>query len=104
MNLWLTQCYLTIIRLVSTTHFDSKATPTTETDYSCNIKAVKLVRPIIWDPYDATSYVLLASGADTQIHMTLTRSISRNQVHQPAAGAHLVYQQTIYVLVTYNLR
>ena len=37
---------------------------------------------------------------DTQIHMTLTKSISRHQTHQPAAGAHLIYQQTVYVLVT----
>ena len=40
---WLTQCYLTLIRLVSMMHFNCKAMPTNDTNYSCHIKAVELV-------------------------------------------------------------
>ena len=32
-----------LIRLVSTTYINAKATPTNDTDYSCHIKVVELV-------------------------------------------------------------
>ena len=47
--------------------------PTNDTDYSCHIKAVELVYPIIWGPYHATShhYLFIAlriSGQMWTIH------------------------------------
>ena len=33
------------------THFNSKAIPTNDTDYSCHKKAVELAQPIMWGPY-----------------------------------------------------
>ena len=42
-NSWLTKHYLTLIKLVSTMHFSSKAMPTNNINYSCHIKAVELV-------------------------------------------------------------
>ena len=33
---------------VSTMHFNSKNTPTNDTNYSCHIKAVELVSPSYW--------------------------------------------------------
>ena len=76
-NAWLTQCYITVIRLVSMTHFNYKTTPTNDTDYRCNIKAVELVEPTILGPYHTTSchWLLLASGMDTQTHRHVTGKI-----------------------------
>ena len=45
-----------LIRLVSLTHINAKAIPTNDNDYSCHIKAVELVQPIILGLYHATSY------------------------------------------------
>ena len=42
-NSQLTQLKLTLIRLVSMMHFNYKATPTNDTDYSYHIKAVNFV-------------------------------------------------------------
>ena len=36
------QCYLNLIKLVSTTYYISKATPTNNTNYSCHINVVEL--------------------------------------------------------------
>ena len=42
-----TQRYLTLIMLVSTTCINALAMPTNDTDYSCHIKGVERVQPII---------------------------------------------------------
>ena len=47
---------LLLLKLVSTTCFNSKAIPTIDTDYSSHIKAVEFIQPIIWGLYHATSY------------------------------------------------
>ena len=35
--------YLTLIRIISMTHINSKAAPTNDTDYSCYLQVVELV-------------------------------------------------------------
>ena len=39
------QHFYILIRLVSVTHFKSKATPTNDTDYSCHVKGIEFVQP-----------------------------------------------------------
>ena len=46
--------YLTLIRMVSTMHFNSKAISTNNTNYSDYIKCCRTCKPIIGDPYHAT--------------------------------------------------
>ena len=45
-----------IIRFISMTHFNSKATPSNDTDYNCHINVVELVWPIIWGSYHIISH------------------------------------------------
>ena len=60
-------CLLSLIRLVSMMLFNFKETSTNDTDYSCHMKAVELVYPIILDPY--TSLVINSlRGGDTYTH------------------------------------
>ena len=33
------------------THFIDNTAPNNNTDYSCNLKALEIVQPIIWGPY-----------------------------------------------------
>ena len=47
---------LALIGLVSTTRIEAYITLTTNIDHSCYVKAIELIRPIIWSPYHATSY------------------------------------------------
>ena len=42
-----------VLRLVSTMWFYTKATPTNDTNH---IKAVHIVQPIMWGPYDAATH------------------------------------------------
>ena len=35
---------------------DAKIMPTDDTNYSCHIKAIELIQPIIWGLYHTTSY------------------------------------------------
>ena len=46
-NLWLTRRWPALIRLVSMTYFNCKATLTNNTNYSYYIKPVEPVEPII---------------------------------------------------------
>ena len=63
-NSWLT---FTVIRLVSMVHFNCKATPTNDIDYSCHIKAAELVKLIIW-VYIMSLVITSFEGRHTDTH------------------------------------
>ena len=49
---------------------NAKAMPTNDTDYNCYIKAVDIVKPIIWGPYHITLryYIVNSSFGGSQTH------------------------------------
>ena len=67
-NLWLTQCWFTLIRLVSMVHFNCKATLTNDIDYSHHKKAAELVKLIIWGLYYVTIVITSFGGRHTDTH------------------------------------
>ena len=46
---------LLLCRLISMMHFNSKAMPAIDTDYSYHIIVAEFLKPIIWGPYHVTS-------------------------------------------------
>ena len=60
------QCKFSLITLISMTWFIYKAVPINDTNYSCHMKAIELVEPIILGPCHAISctisYILITSG------------------------------------------
>ena len=61
------------------THFNSKAMPINDTDYSCHIEAVELTQSIMWGPY--TPPVINSLGrrqTDRDIH---THTHTRTHIH-----------------------
>ena len=56
------------MRLVYTTYFNSKAMPTTDTNYSCHINIAEPVQPIAWGSYHANSYLQPRGRTQTHTH------------------------------------
>ena len=99
-----------LVRSVSMTHYNSKATPTNDTDYSCHINVVQLVSQS-YGVHILPHYIIYPRGwthththARTHTLMFCTESILRNQA---CAGLCLVctwFANTILqhlLLVTY---
>ena len=70
-------------------YFNSKAMPTTDTNYSCHINIAEPVQPIAWGSYHANSYLQPRGRTQTHTHthtqtciQTIhTESILRSQEH-----------------------
>ena len=74
--------WLILMGLVSTARMHAYVTPTIDTDHSCHVGAMGLIRPIVWGLCRTTSrhWLLMASGADTHAYRgSRTDAILRNQ-------------------------
>ena len=69
-NSWLSQCQLTLIKLVSTTHFNCKTTPTNDTDYSCSMKPIELFNQSYG--FNIMPLVIDSLGVDTHIYIQIS--------------------------------
>ena len=73
---------------------DAYVIPTKDTNYSCHIKAIELIQPIIW--IHITPLVINSlGGRHTSTHTCIQTFVDRSNskkpgVHQPVANAHLV--------------
>ena len=56
-------------------HFNSTATSTNDTNYSCHIEVVELFSPITWGPYHGPHMIINSlEGRDTQMHAHILTS------------------------------
>ena len=80
------------------THFNSKAMPVNDTDYSCHIEAVELTQSIMWGPYTPPVINSLGEEADRQRH-THTHTHALTYMHactHPPMHAHTHPPTQIY--------
>ena len=74
--------------MVSVMHFDSKTMPASINDYSCHIKAVELVWPCNHMRSISYHYLLIALGADTQMHAHTSILTYQTKAVKKPVGAH----------------
>ena len=90
---WIIQCWLTLIKLVSTMCFYSKATPTNDFDYSCHIKVYNLFN----QSYGAHITPLVNNSlGDGHTYICTNRLPRQKQITKP--GVYLISNSQLVLL------